>query len=69
MMLFDEIQEKIKIIEANKGNYEKAHELEDSLHTDVLLEIISGRLSKELCQTYAKEALKTKEIKFVRWCD
>ena len=66
-------EEKLKIIKKNieelkKMDDESAHSQEDRLRGLVLEDIASGKYTKEECQIFAKEVLKTREIKFERWC-
>jgi len=49
---------------AIEGDDEVAHILEDKLHIDVLEAIASGSGN---AQELAKEALRTREVKFMRW--
>lgn len=46
---------------------ERAHAREDELHQDVLAEIARG-IPGPRAWALATAALKTKEIKFARWC-
>lgn len=55
-------------IEEVKGDYERAHVLEDELHQWCLELISTGEMSSEDCAFVAKMALKTKKIDFVRYC-
>ena len=62
------LQDVIRIVndvEARKGDDESAHSLEDDLHQSVLAEVALGNPQSK---AMAKEALKTLEIKFSRWC-
>lgn len=64
-MDLDEIHTRIARIYANRSDDEAAHAAEDDLHTDVLKAIADGAPnSAEL----AREALRTKDIDFARWC-
>ena len=64
-MTLQEIIDKVKKIEDCAGDDEAAHSMECDLWEAVLSDIANG------CSNpvgYAKEALKTKNIKFARWC-
>jgi hypothetical protein len=61
-----EIRERVARIEGMKGDDEAAHTEEDDLWSDVLTAIASGAChSPGAC---AAEAIKTKAIRFSRWC-
>jgi DNA-binding GntR family transcriptional regulator len=55
----------VDIIEALAEDDEAAHVYEDRLHQAVLLQIANGSL---LASAIAAIALKTRDIKFARWC-
>lgn len=64
-MDFKEVKRKVADIDACKGDFEGAHEMEDDLYEGVLKEVAAGNPeSKEMAQ----EALKTKKIYFARYC-
>lgn len=56
----------VKEIKEEQLDPEIAHLLEDSLYEQVLKEIAFGKCSNP--KIFAKEALKTKNISFRRWC-
>ncbi len=56
---------RVKAIELMSGDDEAAHGAEDKLWGDVLLSIQNGSTHPH---ELAREALKTKELKFSRWC-
>lgn len=61
-MNLETVQELVKDIEKNKGDDERAHCEEDELYLQVLRHhAVQG------CPL-AKEALKTQDIVFARWC-
>ncbi len=64
-MTVDEVIKQVAKIEFCKLDDETAHSYEDSLHKSVLQAISKGHPeSREL----AREALKTLDIEFCRWC-
>jgi hypothetical protein len=63
-MTLAEIKKRLAVIEANKHDDEVAHDLEDKLWEDVLVEISRD---KSTLGKLAKEALKSRDIKFSRW--
>ena len=64
-MTIDEVKDRVRIIEATRGDDETAHSLEDRLHGEVLRAIADGI---DNAQELATEALKTAQIDFCRWC-
>ena len=64
-MNLEDVKKAVLDIDARKGDDESAHSAEDDLHQNVLREVaICNPESIEM----AKEALKTLDIKFSRWC-
>ena len=64
-MNLKEVKKTVNDIEESVVDFEGAHELEDDLYEAVLKEVVSGNPeSKEM----AREALKTKQIDFARYC-
>ena len=64
-MTVDEVIKQVAKIESCKGDDEVAHSAEDRLHRSVLQAIRRGHPEgREL----AREALKTLDIEFCRWC-
>lgn len=64
-MNLKEVKKTVNDIKESVVDFEGAHELEDDLYEAVLKEIVSGNPeSKEM----AREALKTKQIDFARYC-
>jgi hypothetical protein len=61
------IRDRIAQIEKVKDDFERAHSEEDSLHQDVLRAISRGRDPAKMRQL-AREALKSTEIDFFRFC-
>lgn len=65
-MTVEEVKARVAEIEAVKSDDEGAHSMEDELHQDVLQAIADGTADDPAgC---AREALKTHEIDFCRWC-
>ncbi len=66
-MTIDEIKRRVEqIISVSRGDDEMAHTLEDRLHRDVLTAIATFNCgSPHEC---AKEALRTMDINFSRYC-
>lgn len=60
------IQEQVEKIKRSTGDYELAHGLEDDLFEDVLTAIAEG--SCEDPKACAKEAIKSTDIEFARYC-
>jgi hypothetical protein len=65
LTLFD-VLTAVAHIEEISGDDECAHGYEDSLHQAVLRSIALGECENP--QEYAKEALKTLDLDFARWC-
>lgn len=64
-MNLKEVKKIVNDIKESVVDFEGAHELEDDLYEAVLKEVVSGNPeSKEM----AREALKTKQIDFARYC-
>ncbi|PEH04339.1 hypothetical protein CP356_05705 [Lactobacillus sp. UMNPBX5] len=64
-MNLKEVKKTVNDIKESVVDFEGAHELEDDLYEAVLKEVVSGNPeSKEM----AREALKTKQIDFARYC-
>ena len=55
---------RVQDIQAISGDDESAHSAEDELYRDVLRYYANGGTDPEL----AKEALKTLDLEFERWC-
>lgn len=64
-MTLSEIKRRLKRIEEESGDPETAHDLEDILFEDVLCAIAGG---VENPSELADAALRSKKIKFQRWC-
>ena len=64
-MNIEDVKSAVKALEEEKGDDEQCHIIEKHLWERVLEEIASDRKSDY--QTLAKEALKTRDIKFCRW--
>lgn len=62
------IKNTVKDIKNMKDDDEAAHSTEDGLREAVLKDIASDAYTREECREFAKEALKTSEIEFARWC-
>ena len=70
-MTLDDVKKAVVHIEEIKGDDESAHSHEDELHQAVLKEIASLNPHDDLSVDaieMAKEALKTLDIDFSRWC-
>lgn len=61
----DEVIKRVAEIAACCDDPEGAHGMEDDLYEDILRGIVAGDAD---VASIAKEALKTKEIDFPRWC-
>lgn len=61
----EEIRTRVARIEANRDDDETAHSQEDDLYTDVLRAIADGAPN---ASELAREALRTVDIDFARWC-
>lgn len=66
-MTIDEVKDRLAKIDYAKHDDQYAHSLEDELHQDVLLAIATFDCGNPAA--LAKEALKTLDINFYRWCD
>jgi hypothetical protein len=65
-MTREDVARRIDMLVAYADDDEKAHEMEDQLHQDVLQAIATGTCSDPAgC---ANEALRTLSIEFERWC-
>jgi hypothetical protein len=64
-MTVKDVQKWVRDIASMAKDPECAHAGEDGLHYDVLCAIAHGA---ENAQALAKEAIKTSEIHFPRWC-
>lgn len=51
---------------ADGGDYEAAHDIEDTLYIALLTEIANGKCHDP--KQCAKEALETQKLEFPRWC-
>jgi hypothetical protein len=60
-----EVRKRVREIRRNAKDDEIAHELEDALRRDVLTAIAKGAKS---APALAREALRSTEIDFSRWC-
>ncbi|WP_433701746.1 hypothetical protein [Nocardiopsis sp. CA-288880] len=60
-----DIRDRVARIEANRDDDETAHSMEDDLYTDVLKAIAGGAPN---ATELAREALRTVDIDFARWC-
>jgi hypothetical protein len=66
MLTVEEVLRRVKAIRDIAEDDESAHIAEDSLYEDVLTAIATGKcLGPEAC---ARAALKTKALRFSRWC-
>ena len=66
-MKLEEVQQAVeKIRSIGSSDPEWSHGLEDDLYRDLLAAIATGKCA--LPMHCAREALKTKEIDFPRWC-
>lgn len=65
-MTVDEVRERVAKIAAIGGDDELAHGEEDLLHEEVLRAIADGRCPDPAGA--AREALKTLDLDFERWC-
>lgn len=64
-MTLQDVKNNVLKIYEMKGDDEAAHGEEDRLYEDVLREMVAGNPE---AQEMAKEALKTQDINFSRWC-
>ncbi len=65
-MNIDDIRKRVELIADKAWDDEMAHAEEDSLYRDLVSEIADH--GPEPWASMASEALKTKDINFVRWC-
>jgi len=65
-MNIKEAEDKIALIKQLSGDPEAAHSEEDQLYHDFIFYIASAHLGE--VSRIANTILKTKDIKFVRWC-
>lgn len=63
-MEVQDVSNRVAKIEAIKGDYEAAHDMEDELYSDVLEHIAAGGKNG---QALVKEALKAQQVKFPRY--
>lgn len=62
----ERIQDVLAGMDANRGDDESAHAEEDRLHCAILLAVAEGRCDDP--RACAREALKSLDIAFARWC-
>ena len=60
------VRDCVRDIEQKRGDHEAAHGAEDSLYYDILWCIANNAIVD--MRECAKEAIKTKDIAFCRWC-
>jgi hypothetical protein len=66
MLMPEDVKKMVAELKEIVGDDECAHGMEDTIHQTVLEEIAKGEcMSPGEC---AREALKTKELDFNRWC-
>jgi len=65
-MTVEYIRDQVRKIENSAGDYEAAHGLEDELFEDVLTAIAERTCDDPVA--CAREAVKTTEIEFARYC-
>jgi hypothetical protein len=61
-----DVQRLVEAIRERAGDDERAHSQEDDLHQEVLKQVAEG--APEPWCSLAREALRTKDIDFARWC-
>ena len=61
----DQVRNRVRHIDNIRHDDEAAHIKEDDLHQDVLQAIADGAADPA---ALAREALKTKDLDFARWC-
>jgi len=66
MLTVDQVKERVAKIVQIRSDDEAAHSEEDLLHFEVLQAIADGNCEDPAA--CAREALKTEEIEFSRWC-
>lgn len=62
------IRNEVEAIRRIAGDDEAAHMAEDDLHQQVLMLVADGEISGEEAAECAREAMKTADIVFERWC-
>ena len=62
------VKARVEVIKTTIDDPEAAHELEDSLHEEVLEGIADGSVWAEDAADVASAALETKDLEFSRWC-
>lgn len=65
MITLEEVLGRVEWIRQNADDDETAHIAEDSLHLEVLEAIAAGASNSA---DLAREALRTADIRFARWC-
>lgn len=65
-MTVEEVESRVRRIDAMSNDDESAHEEEDELHRDVITYIAEGGFGK--ASELAAAALRTQDIEFSRWC-
>ena len=65
-MEMSDISDRIKKIHEERGDPERAHDLEDSLYRDFIQHVAEH--GPEDLREKAKAILKTEELDFPRWC-
>lgn len=65
-MLLCDIEAAVSRIDSLTWDAETAHRMEDALLVEVLELIASGKCQEP--ERYAQEVLKTRELRFPRWC-
>jgi hypothetical protein len=65
-MTVDEVNQRVRDIEASRRDDEAAHSMEDDLWRDVLTAIACGMCDNPAA--CANAAIRTQEIEFARWC-
>ena len=67
MMTVEDINKSVQEIANSTGDPEMAHSMEDGLFVEVLTAIAEGKHPLDATKL-AEAALKTREIRFPRWC-
>ena len=65
MMTIEEVRQAVQAVKDKSDDAEVAHGAEDALHQNVLDEIANGNPN---AVELAREALKTIDLNFARWC-
>lgn len=65
-MSVDDVEKALRRIKRIRADDETAHMDEDDLHVEVLEAIAAGECADPVA--LAREALKSREIDFARWC-